>query len=142
LLHGLLFNVVEVDPTQFNIHVAFESINHRGKQLTQLELLKNRLIYVTAVIGRHNVHQEGCPSSEKLRENVNSTWNDIYRWLGRQGKTALDEDEFLRAHTIMYFDVDTSKADWLDMALFSDSFSIDRAVQRQLGTDEVSRYLD
>ena len=140
----LVFNVVEVDPRNFNIHVAFESINHRGKQLTRLELLKNRLIYVATVMRCPVSETEDSWNQKKdtLRKAVNSTWGDVYSWLGREGKDALDEEEFLRTHAIMYFPVDTGEKDWLETLLFRNRFAAAKAMNGDLSADEVHRYLD
>ncbi|MDZ5632046.1 DUF262 domain-containing HNH endonuclease family protein [Janthinobacterium sp. GMG1] len=139
----LLFNVVQVDPAQFNIHVAFESINHRGRSLTRLELLKNRLIYLTTMIRSPNVDAEaGELYRAGLRKAVNSTWSDIYNWLGRCGKTPLDEDGFLRNHSLVYFKADTSEGAWLENLLFKIQFSIANATGGTLTGEELTRYLN
>jgi len=139
----LLFNVVQVDPAQFNIHVAFESINHRGRRLTRLELLKNRLIYLTTMIGGA---PKGARADERyrmgLRTAVNLTWSDIYNWLGRCGKTPLDEDEFLRTHSLIYFKADTSEGAWLENLLFKTHFTAASATGGTLTGDELTRYLN
>ncbi|MGJ7917786.1 DUF262 domain-containing protein [Massilia sp. LXY-6] len=139
----LLFNVVQVDPAQFNIHVAFESINHRGRPLTCLELLKNRLIYLTTMIQSAAIDEEtGEQYRTGLRTAVNSTWSDIYNWLGRCGKTPLDEDEFLRTHSIVYFKADTSEGGWLENLLFKTKFSVASATGGKLTAEELTRYLN
>lgn len=137
----LMFNVVEVDPEQFNIHVAFESINHRGRPLTRLELLKNRLIYLTTMISGTGA---GCDDQvrARLRDAVNSTWSDIYNWLGRSGKTPLDEDEFLRTHSLVYFDADTSEESWLENLLFKKEFSVAGAMSGALTDENLTRYVN
>jgi hypothetical protein len=139
----LLFNVVQVDPAQFNIHIAFESINHRGRPLTCLELLKNRLIYLTTMIRRPaNDAGTGEQYRTGLRTAVNSTWSDIYNWLGRCGKTPLDEDEFLRTHSLVYFKADTSEGAWLENILFKTQFSVASATGGTLTAGELTRYLN
>jgi len=140
----LVFNVVEVDPRHFNIHVAFESINHRGKQLTRLELLKNRLIYVATVMRAPALTSAETWQHKKqvLRDEINSTWGDIYGWLGRHGKEALDDEEFLRTHAIMYFPADTGEKDWLESLLFRSVFTAAAAMDGQLEEFAVRSYLN
>ena len=140
----LVFSVIEVDPRHFNIHVAFESINHRGKQLTKLELLKNRLIYVATVMRQPASDSAGAWGQKKdaLRDDINSTWGDIYSWLGREGKEALDEEEFLRTHAIMYFDTDTGAKEWLEALLFRTVFTAAAAMKGTLEEAHVRDYLD
>ena len=53
----LMFNIHEIED-DYDVFVAFETMNNRGKKLTNLELLKNRLIYLTTLfdeIGRAHV---------------------------------------------------------------------------------------
>ena len=45
---NLMFNVYEISD-DFSVFVAFETMNNRGKKLSNLELLKNRLIYLTTL---------------------------------------------------------------------------------------------
>ena len=44
----LMFNLHEIED-DYDVFVAFETMNNRGKKLTNLELLKNRLIYLTTL---------------------------------------------------------------------------------------------
>lgn len=48
LTQRLMFNIHEIDD-DYDVFVAFETMNNRGKKLTNLELLKNRLIYLTTL---------------------------------------------------------------------------------------------
>ena len=43
-----MFNIHEIED-DYDVFVAFETMNNRGKRLTNLELLKNRLIYLTTL---------------------------------------------------------------------------------------------
>lgn len=43
-----MFNIHEIED-DYDVFVAFETMNNRGKKLTNLELLKNRLIYLTTL---------------------------------------------------------------------------------------------
>ena len=42
------FNIHEIDD-DYDVFVAFETMNNRGKELSTLELLKNRLIYLSTL---------------------------------------------------------------------------------------------
>lgn len=44
----LKFNLYNIND-DFNVFVAFETMNNRGKRLSYLELLKNRLIYLSTL---------------------------------------------------------------------------------------------
>lgn len=100
---SLLFNEYAIED-DFDVYVAFETMNNRGKSLSNLELLKNRLIYlVTLYTDKHL----DAPSRDELRQRINSVWKEVYYQLGRNKESPLNDDEFLRAHWIMYFGFDS-----------------------------------
>ena len=85
---------------EFDVFVAFETINNRGKTLSDLELLKNRLIYLTTLY----TDAELDPAERKdLRHLINDAWKEVYFQLGRNKSKPLNDDDFLRAHWMMYF---------------------------------------
>jgi len=75
-------------------------MNNRGKKLTNLELLKNRLIYLTTLYD-DDVFDEKDKSA--LRKKINDAWKEVYYQLGRNESVPLSDDDFLRAHWIIYF---------------------------------------
>ncbi|MDZ7841505.1 MAG: DUF262 domain-containing protein [Gammaproteobacteria bacterium] len=85
---------------EFDVYVAFETMNNRGKTLSDLELLKNRLIYLTTLYT--DVEQ---PDAERkdLRDQINDAWKEVYFQLGRNKSKPLNDNDFLRAHWMMYF---------------------------------------
>lgn len=91
------FYVIEDDFDQF---VAFETMNNRGKKLSNLELLKNRLIYLSTLFTKTELPDD---SRKKLRDEINEAWTEVYYQLGRNKHHPLNDDDFLRAHWIMYF---------------------------------------
>ncbi len=103
----LMFNIHEIDD-DYDVFVAFETMNNRGKKLTNLELLKNRLIYLTTLYD-----EEKCDKKDKeaLRRQINDAWKEVYFQLGRNENTPLSDDEFLRAHWIIYFAYSRKKGD-------------------------------
>lgn len=106
----LKFNLIKVGKgDDFNIFVAFETINNRGKQLSNLEKLKNRFIYLTTLF-REIDSQKDSYENMPLRKTINEAWAKIYQQLGRNFKTSsngkvlvLDDDDFLRTHWILYY---------------------------------------
>jgi len=85
---------------EFDVFVAFETMNNRGKKLSDLELLKNRLIYLTTLYS----NAELDPAERKsLRDTVNEAWKEVYHQLGRNKTRPLNDDDFLQAHWTMYF---------------------------------------
>jgi hypothetical protein len=103
----LMFNIHEIED-DYDVFVAFETMNNRGKKLTNLELLKNRLIYLTTLY-----LDEKFDELEKahLRKQINEAWKEVYFQLGRNEHTPLSDDEFLRAHWIIYFAYSRRKGD-------------------------------
>ena len=83
-------------------------MNNRGKKLTNLELLKNRLIYLTTLYSDDKFDKM---DKDNLRKQINETWKEIYYQLGRNEKIPLSDDEFLRAHWIAYFAYSRRKGD-------------------------------
>jgi uncharacterized protein with ParB-like and HNH nuclease domain len=107
LTQNLMFNVYEISD-DFDVFVAFETMNNRGKKLSNLELLKNRLIYLTTLYEEDELKPDERTS---LREKINDAWKEVYYQLGRNKKYPLNDDDFLVAHWIMYFQYSREKGD-------------------------------
>jgi hypothetical protein len=135
LTQKFLFNVYELT-TDLDVFVAFETMNNRGKPLTRLELLKNRLIYLSTLAPGTE------PERKKVRSNINAVWKTIYEELGRQPDSALDDDEFLRAHWIGYFGYDKDEADPLTQFLLNKHFTADRLERGELKLTDIQAYID
>jgi hypothetical protein len=107
LTQNLMFNVYEISD-DFDVFVAFETMNNRGKKLSNLELLKNRLIYLTTLYDDNELKNDERIS---LRDKINDAWKEIYYQLGRNKQNPLNDDDFLVAHWIMYFQYTREKGD-------------------------------
>jgi len=107
LTQNLMFNVYEISD-DFDVFVAFETMNNRGKKLSNLELLKNRLIYLTTLYEEDELKPDERTS---LRERINDAWKEVYYQLGRNKRYPLNDDDFLIAHWIMYFQYTREKGD-------------------------------
>ena len=103
----LMFNIHEIED-DYDVFVAFETMNNRGKKLTNLELLKNRLIYLTTLYGND---QLDLMDKAELRKQINDASKEAYYQLGRNQNSPLSDDEFLRAHWIIYFQYSRKKGD-------------------------------
>ena len=91
-----LFNTYEIS-SDIDVYVTFETMNNRGKPLSHLELLKNRLIYLSTLF-------DVSPDIKaRLRRDINECWKDIYHILGQDKHNYLPDDEFLDAHFHLYF---------------------------------------
>ncbi|PUB92841.1 hypothetical protein C2S42_04595 [Helicobacter pylori] len=71
LIKKMLFSVVGLNDSRIDPFSSFETINNRGKDLSTLELLKNRLHFVA-----HKI----CDGKklEKLQNEINDTYTLIY----------------------------------------------------------------
>ena len=100
----LLFNIFTISD-EVDVCVAFETMNNRGKVLSDLELLKNRLIYLSLKFNSDEYEKN------KLRRSINDCWKTIYHNLGRNKHNQLDDDTFLSNHYIVYFGMDAIERD-------------------------------
>ncbi|MGL2704600.1 DUF262 domain-containing protein [Helicobacter pylori] len=71
LTKKMLFSVVELNDNRIDPFSSFETINNRGKDLSTLELLKNRLHFVA-----HKICDE--EDLENLQNEINDTYTRIY----------------------------------------------------------------
>ncbi|GAA7911584.1 hypothetical protein HpBT056_12880 [Helicobacter pylori] len=99
LIKKMLFSVVGLNDNRIDPFSSFETINNRGKDLSTLELLKNRLHFVA-----HKI----CEGKklEKLQQEINDTYTLIYHDL-RQFED--DHLEGFLKHFIAYYYGATSK---------------------------------
>ncbi len=93
LIKKMLFSVVGLNDNRIDPFSSFETINNRGKDLSTLELFKNRLHFVA-----HKI----CDGKklEKLQQEINDTYTLIYHDL-RQFEDAHLES-FLK-HFVAYY---------------------------------------
>jgi len=119
LTKNFLFNEYVIE-TEIDEFIAFETMNNRGKQLSKLELLKNRLIYLATLYPENELDDA---SRAELRRDINDAWKEIYYQLGRNEKHPLNDDDFLRAHWTMYFKYSRKAADDYIKFLLGEQFS-------------------
>lgn len=81
---------------QAEVGVIFEVLNNRGKPLSELEKVKNYLLYLATKLDL---------SKHALGDEVNRAWTHVFERLMRAGLTSADdEDQLLRAHWLMAYD--------------------------------------
>ena len=79
----------------------FETMNDRGKPLTELEKVKNYLLYASGKLELLGTHD--------LSRLINETWKLVYERLMAAGLAGRgNEDQLLRAHWLMAYDYDAS----------------------------------
>ncbi|KNX48430.1 hypothetical protein AEY55_03845 [Helicobacter pylori] len=76
LIKKMLFSVVGLNDNRIDPFSSFETINNRGKDLSTLELFKNRLHFVA-----HKICDE--EDLENLQNEINDTYTRIYHDLRR-----------------------------------------------------------
>ncbi|WP_181228780.1 DUF262 domain-containing protein [Helicobacter pylori] len=93
LIKKMLFSVVELNDNRIDPFSSFETINNRGKDLSTLELFKNRLHFVA-----HKI----CDGEdlENLQQEINDTYTRIYYDLRRFKDDHLED--FLK-HFVAYY---------------------------------------
>lgn len=99
LTKKMLFSVVELNDNRIDPFSSFETINNRGKDLSTLELLKNRLHFVA-----HKICDE--EDLENLQQEINDTYTRIYHDL-RHFKD--DHLEGFLKHFVAYYYGENSK---------------------------------
>jgi uncharacterized protein with ParB-like and HNH nuclease domain/predicted transport protein len=112
----LKFNMYYID-NDFNVFVAFETMNNRGKRLSNLELLKNRLIYLSTIFDDED------DIKNRIRKDINDTWKDIYGYLGKNKNKPLNDEDFLQDHWIIYFGYTRSNKITYSSFLLNDYFN-------------------
>ncbi len=117
LMNKLKFNeyIIEKD---FDTNVAFESMNNRGKRLSILELLKNRLLYLTTVISDNE------KDIKATKDTIVKAWSEIYKQLGKTkyNNEELLDDDFLKTHWIFYWGYSRKKGCNFDDFLLKKQF--------------------
>lgn len=94
----LHFNLYEVEK-EAEVGVIFEVMNSRGKPLTELEKVKNYLLYVASSF---DVEED---NREKFANSVNEAWaNILERLMAAELGSPADENQMLRTHWLMQYD--------------------------------------
>lgn len=96
--HGLRFLVYEVDSSA-DVGVIFETLNDRGRDLTELEKIKNYLLYLARQMPQH--------AREELVGRINDAWSDIFENFA--AAPSVNEYSVLRAHWIVTQDGDARR---------------------------------
>src|SRR3990167_4940446 len=96
LTQQFLFNIFYIEK-DLDVFVTFETMNNRGKPLSHLELLKNRLIYLSTKVNCDKTE------SEHLRKAINESWKSVYHYLGKIDDGTSNDDSFLGTHYTFYF---------------------------------------
>jgi len=132
VISKLMFNEYIINHNK-EVAIVFETMNNRGKDLSKLELLKNRLLYLCEMI---KIKEE---EKFSLRKTINSSWSNIYEWLGK-GKTLLSDDDFLKNHWIVYYTYNRKIANAFAADLLQTKFSIKRYFEKNIYQNKLIDY--
>lgn len=117
----LKFNEYIVNSSS-DIGVVFETMNNRGLGLSDLEIVKNRLLYLTSKIKiEDEVHL-----TKQTTDNINAKWAQILRNLTLPNKV-LNENTFLSNHWIIYHG--WSKDNQSKSEILENVFTIEKMVE-------------
>ena len=128
------FNFYEIDDN-LDVYVTFETMNNRGKPLSNLELLKNRLIYLATMLDDEK-------QITGLRKDINESWKTIYEYLGKNKESKLEDDDFLRDHWVMYFKYNRSESESYAKYLLTEKFTTRNILENQIGFEDIRRYVN
>ena len=102
------------------VGVIFEVMNDRGKSLTDLEKVKNYLLYASNSLDTDN----------NLARDVNAAWSKILRRLMVADLiSSADEDRLLRAHWLTYHDPQSRR--WQGSRSVKDEFNLRKYKDRE-----------
>src|SRR5947209_678641 len=81
---------------QAEVGVIFEVLNNRGKPLSELEKVKNYLLFLASKLNL---------PPHQLADEVNRAWTHVFERLMQADLTSADaEDQLLRSHWLMAYD--------------------------------------
>lgn len=96
ITEGLTVLLYEVE-NEMDAGVIFETMNDRGKELTDLEKIKNHFLYIASKLELEDAHD--------LNTRINQTWKTIFEELMVSGLSDDEnESQLLRTHWLMTFD--------------------------------------
>ena len=134
LVNSFKFNFYEME-NELDVCVAFETMNNRGKSLSNLELLKNRLVYLSTLV-------EDKKESGALRKEVNEVWKTIYRAMGFNNNKKFNEDNFLRDHWIVYYDFVKNKDNAVVDFLLKQTYTSKNLIDGKIKVGDIREYIE
>ncbi len=121
---------------ELDIFIVFETMNNRGKPLSNLEKLKNRLIYLSTLL------DEDLSLRRELRNDINEKWKIIYKYLGLNKERRLDDDSFLQNHWIVFHRYERREPEFYANDIFDRIFTAQQVIKREIGYDNIKVYID
>lgn len=132
----LLFNEYLVADSS-EIGVVFETMNNRGIDLSSLEIVKNRLLYLTSKLPKDRGIEES--DIQDLSADINQYWSHILKNLTLPTRV-LKEDTFLSNHWIIYHG--WSKSNQEKTEILKKEFTIEKLVEDPIAIKKkISNYI-
>lgn len=151
ITNNLRFNEY-ILPVELDEYVVFETMNNRGKPLSQLEKLKNRLMYLNDKF--EVIHDDKDAFSEeeliklkkaqqdKLGDAINKAWITIYQSLGKNKVSPLSDEDFVKNHWIAYFkSYSRAEANVYANFLFNEYFNLQKVYNHELTVNDTEKYV-
>lgn len=121
---------------ELDIFIVFETMNNRGKPLSNLEKLKNRLIYLSTLL------EEETSLKRELRNDINEHWKTVYKYLGLNKERKLDDDSFLQNHWIVFYRYERRESEFYANDIFDRIFTSQQVFKKEIGYKEIKIYID
>ena len=134
-------------PEELDEYVVFETMNNRGKPLSELEKLKNRLMYLADKFETRGSSEESSnlltvAQKTDLEQAINKGWITIYQALGAKKDSPLDDEDFLRNHWIAFFEgYNRSEAAAYAVHLFNEYFTLSQLYEAKLKPQDIRDYV-
>lgn len=139
-------------PEELDEYVVFETMNNRGKPLSQLEKLKNRLMYLNDKFevvqsSDDNFTEEELPKLKEAQQNklsdaINKAWITVYQSLGKNKVSPLSDEDFVKNHWIAYFArYSRIEANVYSNYLFNEYFNLQKVYNGDLTIRDTENYV-
>jgi uncharacterized protein with ParB-like and HNH nuclease domain len=138
-------------PEELDEYVVFETMNNRGKPLSELEKLKNRLMYLN---DKFELVEKDIDNSDKSNSilliaqkeafgaAINQAWITIYKSLGQNKLRPLNDEDFVKNHWITYFgNYKRNVANVYANYLFDEYFNLQSVYNKTLTISDTERYV-
>lgn len=122
---------------ELDIFIVFETMNNRGKPLSNLEKLKNRLIYLSTLLKGESIDRK-----VELRDSINDKWKIIYKYLGLNKDQKLDDDLFLQNHWIMFKRYDRREPEFYANDLFDRYYTSQNVLAGLENYSSITNYIN
>lgn len=134
-------------PKELDEYVVFETMNNRGKPLSELEKLKNRLMYLSDKFEGEKTNTGelvafSIAQKKELEKSINTGWITIYQSLGAYKTAPLDDDDFIKNHWIAFFNrYDRSEANAHVTHLFNEYFTLGQVYDGKINPNDIRGYV-